>query len=235
MLLEIKDLYVSYGQIHALNGVSLGVEKGSIVALIGANGAGKSTLINAVSGLVPRKSGSISFEGAALPAKVHDIARAGITQVPEGRKIFPGLTVEENLAIGGFSRRKKEAQETQQRMLEMFPILKERRRQQAGTLSGGEQQMLAIARGLMGSPKLLMLDEPSLGLAPIVIRQVFELIESVRQMGYTVLLIEQNANQAIKASDYVYIIENGKIKVSGSSEQIAQQEDIVAAYLGEKQ
>lgn len=235
MLLEIKDLYVSYGQIHALNGVSLGVEKGSIVALIGANGAGKSTLINAVSGLVPRKSGSISFEGAALPAKVHDIARAGITQVPEGRKIFPGLTVEENLAIGGFSRRKKEAQETQQRMLEMFPILKERRRQQAGTLSGGEQQMLAIARGLMGSPKLLMLDEPSLGLAPIVIRQVFELIESVRQMGYTVLLIEQNASQAIKASDYVYIIENGKIKVSGSSEQIAQQEDIVAAYLGEKQ
>lgn len=235
MLLEIKDLYVSYGQIHALNGVSLSVEQGSIVALIGANGAGKSTLINTVSGVVPIKSGSISFNGAPLPAKVHDIARAGITQVPEGRKIFPGLTVEENLIVGGFSRKKKEAQETQQRMLEMFPILKERRRQQAGTLSGGEQQMLAIARGLMCSPKLLMLDEPSLGLAPIVIRQVFELIESVRQMGYTVLLIEQNATQAIKASDYVYIIENGKIKVSGPSEQMEKQEDIVAAYLGEKQ
>lgn len=234
-MLEIKNLYVSYGPIHALNGVSLNVEKGKIVALIGANGAGKSTLINTVSGVVPIQSGSISFNGAPLPSKVHDIARAGITQVPEGRRIFPGLTVEENLIIGGFSRRKKEAQETQQKMLEMFPILKERRKQQAGTLSGGEQQMLAIARGLMCSPKLLMLDEPSLGLAPIVIRQVFELIESVRQMGYTVLLIEQNANQAIKASDYVYIIENGKIKVSGSSEQIAQQEDIVAAYLGEKQ
>lgn len=235
MLLEIKDLYVNYGHIEALNGISLNVEKGSIVSLIGANGAGKSTLINTLSGLVSYSKGTILFEGKRLPQKIHEIVRLGITQVPEGRKIFPGLTVEENLIIGGFTRKASESKENQEYMLDMFPILRERRKQQAGTLSGGEQQMLAIARGLMCKPKLLLLDEPSLGLAPIVIKQVFQLIESVRQMGYTILLIEQNATQAIKASDYVYILENGRIKTCGTSKEMERQEDIIAAYLGEKQ
>ena len=233
MLLEIRDLYVSYGHINALNGVSIDVEKGSIVAIIGANGAGKSTLVNTISGLVPRKQGTIHFNGKPLPSKMHEIVRAGITQVPEGRKIFPGLTVEENLVIGGFSRKVAETRKTQERMFEMFPILGERRRQQAGTLSGGEQQMLAIARGLMGNPTLLLLDEPSLGLAPIIIKQVFNLIEQVRGMGYTVMLIEQNATQAIKASDFTYLLENGVVKASGPSEELARQEDLMAAYLGE--
>ena len=196
MLLQIKDLVVAYGQIDALHGISLNVEQGQIVAIIGANGAGKTTLLNAISGVLPVKSGSIIFDGKPLPGSVHGIVQHGITQVPEGRKIFAGLSVEENLVMGGFSTSKAKSKENIDRMFSLFPILKERRRQQAGTLSGGEQQMLAIARGMMAEPRLLLLDEPSLGLAPIIVKQVFSLIAQIREMGYTIVLVEQNAQQA---------------------------------------
>ncbi len=235
MLLDIQDLHVSYGQINALNGIDIQVQAGSIVAIVGANGAGKSTLVNAISGMVPFQRGQILFDGKPLPKKVFEIVRAGITQVPEGRKVFPGLSVEENLVLGGITKRVEETKPVLQRMYDLFPILRERKKQQAGTLSGGEQQMLAIARGLMSTPKLLLLDEPSLGLAPIVIKQVFQLIKEVNEMGYTILLIEQNATQAMLSSDFTYVLENGVVKMSGPSEEMLQREDIIAAYLGEKE
>lgn len=235
MLLEIQNLVVAYGQIDALHGVSLSVEKGRIVSIIGANGAGKTTLLHAISGLLPIKSGRIHFEEKPLPSSVHGIVRAGITHVPEGRNVFPGLTVEENLVMGGITQKAAEARAAQERMLSLFPILKERRGQQAGTLSGGEQQMLAIARGLMSSPTLLLLDEPSLGLAPIVVQQVFSLIERVREMGYTILLVEQNARRAMRASDFTYVLENGVVRMHGPSSALLRNEDVIAAYLGEKQ
>ncbi|MEM1485905.1 ABC transporter ATP-binding protein [Oscillospiraceae bacterium PP1C4] len=234
MLLEIKDLYVSYGHIDALNGISLNVEKGQIISIIGSNGAGKTTLLSTISGIVKRKSGRICFEGEELPSEPHKIVRRGITQVPEGRKVFAGLTIEENLIMGGMTQKVRDTKEIEKRMFELFPRLDERRKQQAGTMSGGEQQMLAIARGLMSQPKLLLLDEPSLGLAPIVVKQVFALIKDIRDMGYTVLLVEQNANQALKLSDYAYVLENGTIKMEGKSSDLLQNNDIISAYLGEK-
>ena len=235
MLLQIKDLVVAYGQIDALHGISLNVELGQIVAIIGANGAGKTTLLNAISGVLPVKSGSIIFDGKPLPGSVHGIVQHGITQVPEGRKIFAGLSVEENLVMGGFSTSKAKSKENIDRMFSLFPILKERRRQQAGTLSGGEQQMLAIARGMMAEPRLLLLDEPSLGLAPIIVKQVFSLIAQIREMGYTIVLVEQNAQQAMRLSDHTYVLENGCIRIDGTSEEMLANKDVIEAYLGEKQ
>ena len=233
-MLEIKDLKVSYGNINALNGISLNVEKGKIISLIGANGAGKSTLLDAISGTVKLESGNIFFEGNRLPKDIHKIVKTGITHVPEGRRVFAGLSVEENLVMGGIIRSIKETKKTEKEMYELFPRLGERKNQQAGTLSGGEQQMLAIARGLMSKPKLLLLDEPSLGLAPIVVNQVFEMIKDIKKLGYTILIVEQNAIRALDLSDYSYVIENGLIKMEGSPEELLARKDVVSAYLGEK-
>lgn len=234
MLLKIRNLEVSYGNVNALNGISLDVEQGKIISLIGANGAGKSTLLDAISGRVKKKSGEILFEGNTLPKEVHKVVQRGITQVPEGRKIFAGLTVEENLIMGGITLPKNDTKATEKRMYELFPVLSERRLQQAGTLSGGEQQMLALARGLMSQPKLLLLDEPSLGLAPIIVSQMFGFIKSIRDMGYTILLVEQNATKALELCDYAYVIENGLIRMKGTAEELLSRSDIVSAYLGEK-
>ena len=235
MLLDIQNLTIAYGQIDALEAVSLSVEQGQIVSIIGANGAGKTTLLNAITGMLPIKGGKVLFDGEVLPAAAHAIVRKGITHVPEGRRVFAGLTVEENLVMGGFTRPISEARARQEEMLDLFPILRERRHQQAGTLSGGEQQMLVIARGLMSKPKLLLLDEPSLGLAPIIVNQVFSIIRNVRDMGYTILLVEQNAQKAMRLSDYTYVLENGNIRMRGKSSELIKDEDIIAAYLGEKQ
>lgn len=233
MLLSIKDLYVAYGHIDALRGVSIDVDEG-IISIIGSNGAGKTTLLKAISGLIQPSSGEILFEGKRLPRAPHLVVRRGITHVPEGRKVFAGLTVEENLVMGGIIQSTKHTRETEKKVFELFPRLEERRKQVACTLSGGEQQMLAIARGLMAAPKIILLDEPSLGLAPIIVKQVFELIKNVRSMGYTVLLVEQNANQALKLSDYAYVLENGRIKTHGPSKELLENEDIMSAYLGER-
>lgn len=235
MLIDIQNLTVAYGQINALQSISLKVEEGQIVSIIGANGAGKTTLLNAITGMLPIKGGSVIFQGEPLPTAAHAIVRKGITHVPEGRRVFAGLTVEENLVMGGFTRSIAESRATQEEMFNLFPILRDRRHQQAGTLSGGEQQMLAIARGLMAKPKLLLLDEPSLGLAPIIVNQVFGLISNVRDMGYTILLVEQNAQKAMRLSDYTYVLENGNIRMHGKSSELIKDEDIIAAYLGEKQ
>ena len=232
MLLQIKDLVVAYGQIDALHGISLNVEQGQIVAIIGANGAGKTTLLNAISGVLPVKSGSIIFDGKPLPGSVHGIVQHGITQVPEGRKIFAGLSVEENLVMGGFSTSKAKSKENIDRMFSLFPILKERRRQQAGTLSGGEQQMLAIARGLMMDPSIIMLDEPSLGLAPIVVEDIFRLIQRINKSGKTILLIEQNASMALSIADRGYVLENGRVVLTGAGKDLISNADVQKAYLG---
>lgn len=234
MLLSVKDLYVSYGHVDALNGVSLNVAKGQIISIIGSNGAGKSTLLSSISGLIKPKKGAIFFEGSALPAEPHKIVLKGITQVPEGRRVFAGLSIEENLIMGGVTQSAKDNKDSIEKMYKLFPYLGERRTQQAGTLSGGQQQMLAIARGMMARPKLLLLDEPSLGLAPIMVNVVFGLIKEIRDMGYTVLLIEQNASQALKLSDYAYVLENGVIKMEGDSKELLANQDIISAYLGEK-
>ena len=235
-LLQIKDLHVSYGNVRALNGVSLDVKAGSIACLVGANGAGKSTLLDSVSGRVQTRSGSITFEGQPLPRQVDKIVKLGISQAPEGRKIFSELTVRENLAMGGFILPKSESREMEEQMYEIFPLLKERMNQQAGTLSGGEQQQLAIARGLMSRPKLIMLDEPSLGLAPIIVNMVFNYIVKIKEeMGISVLLVEQNAMKALEVSDDAYVIENGLIHMQGTAAEIRENKEIVQAYLGEKQ
>ena len=232
-MLEINDIHVAYGHINALNGVSFKVPWGSIVGIIGSNGAGKSTLINTISGLVKKRSGSILLDGEVLQSSPHIIVRRGIVQVPEGRKIFSGLTTLENLIIGGYLIEAKQLNESIQEMYELFPILEERKNQLAGTLSGGEQQMLAIARGLMAHPKIMLLDEPSLGLAPLVIKVVFEQIQKIKKMGITVLLVEQNAKKALAISDYVYVLENGRIILSGKPKEISRNPSVIKAYLGE--
>lgn len=234
MLLEIKNLEVSYGNVKALNGISLNVEKGKIISIIGANGAGKSTLLDSISGRVKKKAGEIFFEGKPLPKDIHKIVQTGVTQVPEGRKIFADLSVEDNLIMGGISLPAAKTKATEKAMYDLFPILDKRRQQQAGTLSGGEQQMLALARGLMSQPKLLLLDEPSLGLAPIIVNQVFAFIKEIRSMGYTILLVEQNATKALELCDYAYVLENGLVRMEGTKEELMKRSDIVSAYLGEK-
>lgn len=232
-LLEVRDLYVSYGYIEALHGVSLNVEEGQITALIGSNGAGKTTLISAISGMVKR-NGTVTFNGEKLSSASNQIVKKGVVQVPEGRRIFAGLTVEENLRLGAFSVKDINVKEEIQKQFELFPRLGERKHQDAGTLSGGEQQMLAISRALMSTPKLLMLDEPSLGLAPIVVRDVFDIIQDIKKQGTTVLLVEQNANKSLAICDYCYVLENGNIVKEGSGKALLSDPDISAAYLGKR-
>lgn len=236
MKLEIRDLCVSYGGIRALKGVSLSVDEGQIVTLIGANGAGKSTTLRAISGLQKVQSGSILYGGeelTSLPAK--EIVRRGIIHVPEGRRVFPDMTVAENLKIGAFLRTDQAAiAQDMDYVYSLFPRLKERSWQLAGTLSGGEQQMLAVGRALMSRPKVLMMDEPSLGLAPLIVKDIFSIIRRVNQDGITVLLIEQNANAALRIADYGYVLETGTIALSGTGEELLKNESVREAYLGKK-
>jgi len=233
-MLKIDDLHVYYGRIHALKGISLKVEAGEIVSLIGANGAGKTTLLRAISGLVPAREGSISFEGKALARlKAEEIVRLGISHVPEGRRIFANMSVRENLNLGAYLRRDpKEVTESFERVFTLFPRLKERLQQKAGTLSGGEQQMLAIGRALMARPRLLLLDEPSLGLAPLLVRQIFAILKDINEQGTTLLLVEQNAHMALSIAHRGYVLETGRIVLADTAERLRASEEVQAAYLG---
>ncbi len=231
-ILKVNDINVYYGAIHAIKGISFEVEEGEIVTLIGANGAGKTTTLQTVSGLLRTKTGSIEFLGqdiTHMPA--HKIVETGLAQVPEGRRIFSQMTVQENLDMGAYTA-PKGAAEAMEAVFEQFPRLKERRRQIAGTLSGGEQQMLAMGRALMSTPKLMMLDEPSMGLAPILVEQIFEIIQALHKQGTTILLVEQNAQMALSVADRAYVIETGKITLSGTGEELFHSDKVRKAYLG---
>ena len=233
-LLKVTDLVVSYGGIEALKGISFEVDQGQIVTLIGANGAGKSTTLRTISGLVPPKDGRIYFEGRDITdLNTQKIVETGIAMVPEGRRVFANLTVQENLRIGAYLRKDKEAiEEDFKYVYDLFPRLKERSWQLAGTLSGGEQQMLAVGRAVMTRPKMIMMDEPSLGLAPLVVKDIFKIIRTLKETGMTVLLIEQNANAALHACDYAYVMETGRITTSGTGDELLASEAIQEAYLG---
>ena len=235
-MLKIENLHVSYGGIKALRGVDREVPDGKIVTLIGANGAGKSTTLRTISGLVKAESGSITYDGKELLGlSINKILEQGIAQSPEGRRVFPNLTVLENLKIGAYLRKDRDGIEKDVRWIyELFPRLEERHWQPAGTLSGGEQQMLAVGRALMSRPKLLMMDEPSLGLAPLVVQGIFDIIRTINQQGVTVLLIEQNANMALKIADYAYVLETGCITKSGTGAALLADESIKEAYLGKR-
>lgn len=235
-MLKIKDLHVSYGGIKALRGIDIEVPDGKIVTLIGANGAGKSTTLRTISGLVKAESGSIEYDGQELIGKpINKILEAGIAQIPEGRRVFPDMTVLENLKIGAYLRTDKDGIEKDIKWCyELFPRLEERNWQLAGTLSGGEQQMLAVARGLMSRPKMMMLDEPSLGLAPLVVQDIFSIIKEINRQGVTILLVEQNANMALKTADFAYVLETGTITKSGTGMELLNDESIKEAYLGKK-
>ena len=231
-ILSIKDLKVNYGGIEAVKGISFDVEEGSIVTLIGANGAGKSSTLRTIAGLVKPASGKITFRGDDITnCDTNVIVRKGITLVPEGRRIFPDLTVLENLRVGAYLRNDDIAGDIQW-VYDLFPRLRERSWQAGGTLSGGEQQMLAVARALMCKPKLIMMDEPSLGLAPLVVRGIFDIIREINAQGVTVLLIEQNANMALKVADYAYVLETGRIGLSGTGKELLTNDDVRKAYLG---
>ena len=232
IMLKVENLSVNYGHIEALKNVSVEVKKGQICSIIGANGAGKSTLLKTISGLVKPVSGTIYFEGKPLPKKAHKIVAEGIVHVPEGRKTFSGLTIEDNLLVGGTLTDKSRLAANLEKQYELFPILKERKNQFAGTLSGGEQQMLAVARGLMSEPKIILLDEPSMGLAPLIVNQIYKLIGQIQESGITVLLIEQNAKKALSICDFAYVLENGRIKLSGSGEELLASDEVRKAYLG---
>ena len=233
-MLEVKDLNVHYGVIHALKGISLEVRQGEIVALIGANGAGKTTLLHAISGIQKKSSGDILFEGSSLnKAGARKIVSLGITQVPEGRRIFSGMSVYENPMMGAFLRKDKEGIKADlKNIYSRFPILEKRSGQDASTLSGGEQQMLAMGRALMARPKILLLDEPSMGLAPILVKEIFRIIREINEQGTTILLVEQNARMALSIADRAYVMETGNIVLSGTGEELAQSPDIQKAYLG---
>ncbi len=233
-LLVVEDLYVSYGSIEAVRGISFDVYRGEVVTILGANGAGKTTTLRAISGLIKVKSGSIRYKNmelTSLPA--HEIVALGISHAPEGRRVFGTLTVEENLLLGAYTK-KKPNEATLAWIYELFPRLKERKKQLAGTLSGGEQQMLAIGRALMSDPEMLLLDEPSLGLAPVLVKTIFDTIRQIKQSGVTVLLVEQNAKAALKLADRGYVLEVGKIVFSGTSQQLLSSPEIQEAYLGKK-
>ena len=232
-MLSLDNVHTYYGKIQALTGVSLNVQEGEIVTLIGANGAGKSTLLMTVCGDPRASEGRIEFRGQDITqAETSDIMRSGLAVVPEGRRIFSGLTVEENLHMGGFFESKESIEESMEYVLGLFPRLKERYAQRGGTMSGGEQQMLAIARALMSKPKMLFLDEPSLGLAPIIINQIFEIIEQLREQGMTIFLVEQNANQALKLADRGYVLENGHIVLQDTGDNLLVNDEVKKAYLG---
>lgn len=233
-MLEIKNLSVSYGAIEAVKDISLTVNDGEIVSLIGANGAGKTTTLHTITGLTPAQSGSVMFNGVDL-LKTHSnkIVTLGMAHIPEGRHVFTRMSVQENLEMGAFSLKDRSHMAADLNMVfDYFPRLKERRNQLAGTLSGGEQQMLAVARGLMSRPKILLLDEPSMGLAPIIVNQIYDLIREIRDSGITVLLVEQNARKALGICDYAYVLENGKINLSGSGEELLKSDAVRKAYLG---
>ncbi len=231
-MLKIEKLYVNYGGIEAVKGISLDVPEGSIITLVGANGAGKSTTLRSIVGLVPAKSGSITLDGEELLGmNTTDIVSKGITLVPEGRHVFPDMTVLENLKIGGYMR-KDSLKDDIERVYALFPRLKERSWQAAGTLSGGEQQMLAVGRALMSKPKLIMMDEPSLGLAPIIVQSIFKIIQEINKQGTTVLLNEQNANMALKVADYGYVMETGRISLQGTGAELLANEQVKELYLG---
>ena len=234
-LLTIENLEVFYGVINAIKGISFEVNEGEIIALIGANGAGKTTILNTITGLVPAKSGSIKFEDKdLLKTPAHKIVSMGIAHVPEGRRIFQQLTVFENLKLGAYTRKdKKEIADTLEMVYERFPRLKERRTQIAGTLSGGEQQMLAMGRALMSRPKIVVMDEPSMGLSPLYVTEIFDIIRSVNESGTTVLLVEQNAKKALSIANRAYVLETGKIVLSGDAHKLMNNDSVKKAYLGE--
>lgn len=233
-MLKVEDINVYYGAIHAIKGISLEVSEGEIVALIGSNGAGKSTTLRTISGLMKPKSGKIMYEGndiAGMPA--HKIVGMGLCQVPEGRHVFANMSVLENLEMGAYLRSDKEGiEEDMKKVFERFPRLLERKNQIAGTLSGGEQQMLAMGRALMSRPKLLLLDEPSMGLAPLLVKEIFNIIKDINATGTTVLLVEQNANMALSIADKAYVLETGRITLSGTAKELASSEEVRKAYLG---
>ncbi len=233
-ILEIKNLSVSYGGIEAIKDISFDVEEGKIVTLIGSNGAGKSSTLRSIAGIVKAKHGEVLFEGKNILGMSPDqIVKAGITLVPEGRRVFPNLTVLENLKIGAYLRKGNVSDDIEY-VYSLFPRLKERSWQLAGTLSGGEQQMLAVGRALMARPKLVMMDEPSLGLAPLVVKGIFDIIEQINKQGITVLLIEQNANMALKAADHAFVMQTGVITMSGTGKELLENEEVKEAYLGKK-
>jgi branched-chain amino acid transport system ATP-binding protein len=234
VLLDVKNIEVAYGKIIAVKDISVKVDNGEIVTLIGANGAGKSTTLRTISGLIKPKSGEITFNGKRIGGMPgHEIVAMGICHSPEGRRIFPRMTVKENLELGAFLRNNKaEVATDMERVLDLFPRLRERVDQRAGTLSGGEQQMLAVSRALMGDPKLLLLDEPSMGLAPVLVELIFDTIVKIRQQGVTVLLIEQNAMAALEVADRAYVLESGKVKMSGSAKELSADDKVTKAYLG---
>jgi branched-chain amino acid transport system ATP-binding protein len=232
-LLELEDIHTFYGNIEALKGVSITVEEGEIVTLIGSNGAGKSTTLRSISGLTPPRQGSVRFDGEEISETApQDIVRLGISQSPEGRHCFQRMTVSENLDLGAFLRRDADIDSDRERVFELFPRLKERERQKAGTMSGGEQQMLAIGRALMAQPKLLLLDEPSMGIAPILVERIYETIAEINRQGTTILLVEQNANFALGVSKRAYVLETGQIALSDRSDALRDNPDVQKAYLG---
>lgn len=234
-LLEINDLHVSYGMINAIKGVSFSVEKGEIIALIGANGAGKTTILHTITGLLQAKSGSVIFkEKDITKVPAHKIVYMGMSHVPEGRRIFQQLTVLENLKLGAFTRKdKKEIEASIQNVYQHFPRLLERKNQVAGTLSGGEQQMLAMGRALMSKPEIIVMDEPSMGLSPLLVTEIFHIIEEINKEGTTVLLVEQNAKKALSIADRAYVLETGKIVLEGDAKELIHNEEVKKAYLGE--
>jgi branched-chain amino acid transport system ATP-binding protein len=235
VLLDVKDIHVFYGNIEAVKGMSFHVDRGEIVCLIGANGAGKTTTLRTVSGLLRPREGAIFYDGQRIDlVPAHEIVSLGVAQSPEGRRIFPRMSVRENLDMGAFTRKDAEQRQDMERILELFPILKERARQAAGTLSGGEQQMLAIGRALMTRPKLLLLDEPSMGLAPIVVERIFQTIREISQQGVTILLVEQNAAQALGLANRGYVIETGRIVLEDEARALLANEQVRKAYLGEE-
>jgi len=233
-MLQIKDIDVYYGNIQALRGISLEVNEGEIVTLIGANGAGKSTLLKTISGLLKPKKGSIEYLGSNIDGKpAQSIVKVGISHVPEGRRVFANMTVEENLELGAYLRKDRDGiKKDLEHVYELFPRLLERRKQLSGTLSGGEQQMLAMGRALMSKPKLIILDEPSMGLAPLMVKNIFNIIEMVNKEGVTVLLVEQNANMALSVADRAYVLETGSIVLAGTAKELQESEEVKAAYLG---
>ena len=234
-LLKVDNINVYYGNIHAVKDISFEVDQGEIVTLIGANGAGKSTTLKTVSGLLKPRTGDVLYRGKSIKGvRAHKIVEAGLAHVPEGRHVFLHMTVEENLDMGAYTQPASTIAPNKEKVFELFPRLKERRKQLAGTMSGGEQQMLAMGRALMSRPKLLMLDEPSLGLAPLVVQGIFDIIRTVNEQGVTVLLIEQNANMALKIADYAYVLETGNITKSGTGAELLADESIKEAYLGKK-
>ncbi len=233
-ILRVEDINVYYGAIHAIKGISFEVNEGEIVTLIGANGAGKSTTLNTVSGLLRSKTGSIHFLGEEIgKVPAHKLVDKGLSQVPEGRRVFQQMTVQENLEMGAFTEKASTIPGNLERVYEQFPRLKERYKQIAGTLSGGEQQMLAMGRALMSDPKLLMMDEPSMGLAPILVEQIFEIIQNLHKAGTTILLVEQNAQMALSIADRAYVLETGKISLSGPADELLHNDSVRKDYLGE--